>query len=130
MRKVEEMRTRRPNVNEDMYNKIKKLTDAGFSNKDVYDQHKYKEDVVGNVRNTDNYNLYKEMRDRLRIAKNNKSKQIEIPIVSITKVKEVPVPAITKIEGIAELTKEIKMLREAIYVVRSDNKKGWFNARN
>lgn len=123
------MRTRRPNVNEDMYNKIKKLTDAGFSNKDVYDQHKYKEDVVGNIRNTDNYNLYKEMRDRLRIAKNNKSKQIEIPIASSAKI-NVPLPAVAKIDGIAELTKEIKMLREAIYVVRSDNKKGWFNARN
>jgi len=123
------MRTRRPNINEVMYNKIKKLTNAGFSNKDVYEQNGYKEDVVGNVRNTDNYNVYKELRNRLRIAKNNKSKQIEIPIVS-NKTKEVPMPAVTKIEGIAELTKEIKMLREAIYVVRSDNKKGWFNARN
>ena len=123
------MRTRRPNINEVMYNKIKKLTNAGFSNKDVYEQNGYKEDVVGNVRNTDNYNVYKELRNRLRIAKNNKSKQIEIPIVS-NKTKEVPVPAVTKIDGIAELTTEIKMLREAIYVVRSDNKKGWFNARN
>lgn len=30
------------------------------------------------------------------------------------------------IEAIKENTKEVKLLREAIYVVRSDKKKGWF----
>jgi len=129
MRKVEEMRTRQPNVNEVIYNKIKKLTDAGFSNKDVYDQNGYKETVVSDVRNTHNYNLYEELREQSRIAKNNKPKQIEIPIASSAEI-NVPVPAVAKIDGIAELTKEVKMLREAIYVMRSDKKRGWLNARN
>lgn len=129
MRKVEEMRTRQPNVNEVIYNKIKKLTDAGFSNKDVYDQNGYKETVVSDVRNTHNYNLYEELREQSRIAKNNKPKQIEIPIASSAEI-NVPVPAVAKIDGIAELTKEVKMLREAIYVMRSDKKRGWLNGRN
>lgn len=123
------MRTRQPNVNEVIYNKIKKLTDAGFSNKDVYDQNGYKETVVSDVRNTHNYNLYEELREQSRIAKNNKPKQIEIPIASSAEI-NVPVPAVAKIDGIAELTKEVKMLREAIYVMRSDKKRGWLNARN
>jgi len=123
------MRTRQPNVNEVIYNKIKKLTDAGFSNKDVYDQNGYKETVVSDVRNTHNYNLYEELREQSRIAKNNKPKQIEIPIASSAEI-NVPVPAVAKIDGIAELTKEVKMLREAIYVMRSDKKRGWLNGRN
>ena len=126
---MEGMRTRRPNINEDIYNNIKLLTNHGLSSSEITKINGYKESVITNVRNTDDYDQYRKLLNQYRIAKNNKSEQIAIPIAS-SKIKEVPVPAVTKIDGIAELTKEIKMLREAIYVMRSDNKKGWFNGRN
>jgi len=123
------MRTRRPNINEDIYNNIKLLINHGLRSSEITKINGYKESVITNVRNTDDYDQYRKLLNQYRIAKNNKSEQIAIPITS-NNIKEVPVPAVTKIDGIAELTKEIKMLREAIYVMRSDNKKGWFNGRN
>jgi len=107
-------------ITEADFNKVKMLIDLGLGNKQIEDIVGWKSKTISIIRNKKDYKEYKEYkRIEYQKDKNNKQLQPEQTEAKTTAQQE-------WLEALKENTKEIKQLREAIYVLRSDKKKGWF----